>query len=253
MSAIDEQLVQRIAQQVVAALSNGGKLPAAEVRPPIGVCTASDAPPAPTRLPTQPPARVLTGFITARRLQDAGSTTVVIAADARLTPLARDYARERKLTITRGSDLSARPATQTDTPVFMTWADGACPAVAATTRRLAERLTPVRVGDNALHVAIGDLARAVSAERAAGGVLFVRSAARAACYANRCPSLRAVVGTCGEAVEQGINELGANVLIVEYPHHGAKAIDAMVERFTAAAPATPPDVAVNLKELATCA
>ncbi|MCC6581181.1 MAG: hypothetical protein IT440_12150, partial [Phycisphaeraceae bacterium] len=84
--------------------------------------------------------------------------------------------------------------------------------------------------------AVRDLASAVKSGTAHGGMLFVRNAALAGCYANRCPSLRAVVGTSVEAVEQAVHDMGANVLIVEYLQHGLKSTSAMVDRLMSQSP-----------------
>ena len=83
-------------------------------------------------------------------------------------------------------------------------------------------------------------------------MLFVPTAAKAMCYANRCPSIRAVVGTCAKAVEHGIDELGANVLVIEYPHHGPASMAALVDRMLQHQPEVPPQVQRELTELQRC-
>ena len=69
------------------------------------------------------------------------------------------------------------------------------------------------------------------------------------CYANRPSSLRAVVGTCGEAVEQGIAALGANVLVIEYPYVKPDAMTAMVDRFISQTPQASPQVQRDLADM----
>ena len=68
----------------------------------------------------------------------------------------------------------------------------------------------------------------------------------------RCRSIRAVVGTCPDAVEQGINELGMNVLVVEYPHQDPQTIYAMVERLLRQWPSVEPMVERQLADLHRC-
>jgi hypothetical protein len=179
---------------------------------------------------------------------------VRLAAGARLTPLAQDYVKERGLTVERASGTTNQRVNESTTSPWLWWLEGQCPAVGQITGELRSRLVPATHGRSAdaLKGVVRDLAQQVKAGRVAGGLLFVSSAARAICYANRCPSLRAVVATCGEAVEEGIDRLGANVLVVEYPHHGPRAMRAMVERFTDAARPAPPNVAGDLQELSTC-
>ena len=60
---------------------------------------------------------------------------------------------------------------------------------------------------------------------------MVKGSAEAIVYANRCPSLRAIVGTCLESVDQGIAAVAANVLVLEYPYKSLSQIRNMLSRF----------------------
>ena len=82
--------------------------------------------------------------------------------------------------------------------------------------------------------------------------LFLNTDCGFGCFANRCASLRAVIGTCGEAVEQGIIDLGANVLIIEYPHHGYRSMSSMIDRFLQQDPKSPANVERDLGDLHRC-
>ena len=96
------------------------------------------------------------------------------------------------------------------------------------------------------------LAGEIKAGRATAGVLLVQSAAAAVTFANHCPSLRAIVGTCLEAVEQGIQQVAANVLVVEHPHRTLHQAKSMLTRFARARRDLPEDVRRQLDELASC-
>ena len=282
MAEPDAKLVELIAEQVLAALRAGG-VQRADVRPPIGQCTGdySKFPELAGRLYNAPSssqatgdtaaradgrasaAAVLSGIVTANQLQAAidaaGDGVAVLAADARLSPLAADFAREHPRKVRRvGTDSaaasSASPAANATLP-WMWWIDGSCPVVAQVTGERGSQLTravSLGSGSAALGQVVRDLASAIKSHRVLGGLLFVHNAARAMCLANRCQSIRAVVGTCGEAVEQGIAELGANVLVIEYPHHGPRAVAAMVDRFMQQPPRVPPAVERELAELHRC-
>jgi hypothetical protein len=103
--------------------------------------------------------------------------------------------------------------------------------------------------------AIKHIASEVKSGRVAAAILLVQSAAAAIVYANRCPSLRAVLGTCLETVEQGIQLIAANVLVIEYPHQTLSQMKNLIGRFARAAAAgrAPSDeVQQRLKELASC-
>jgi len=252
------------------------------VRPPIGVCTGdySQFPELAGRLgggvsrdeadasasePTgDEDAGALRGVVTASRLQEAAASgkggVARLASDAKLTPLAIDWARANPARVKRvngaaaGASVASGELAGATAGAWVWWMDGHCPAVQKATSRRRDRWTPFAAAStgSALASVVKDLARAIASGRVAGAVLFVPSAARAVCYANRCAAIRAVVATCGEAVEQGIEELGANVFIVEYPHHGVRSIEAMVDRALETRPTAPAAVARQLEALRRC-
>jgi ribose 5-phosphate isomerase RpiB len=266
MATIDEQLVRRITEQVIAQMKAGQIAAPVAVKPPAGTCTGDyskfedraelakakrteDAKPRAALTDVAP----LTGFVTGRHVDAIKGTVLPLAFGAKLTPLGRDRAKERGLTIQRVSSKAGAGGKSTAN-AWHWWIAGHCPAVDQVTGDLKLSLMPLSAKRemSQLHRVVADLSKRVKTGNAAGAVLFVPTAARAICYANRCPSLRASVATCGEAVEQSIEQLAANVLVVEYPHHGPKAIRAMVERFITAARPSLPRVETQLKELASC-
>jgi len=285
MAPIDEQLVQRIADEVIRALqsrgASSGEKPA-NVRPPIGICTgdyskfpelrgrlntpAPEASSNPVPSESEPVATAgdasplpMSGIITANQLEEAiassPSGVAALSHDARLTPLANDFVRqhpEKVQRLTPGNHGALPDATRGMS--WLWWIDGQCPAVESITQQRASSLRPVaatRMGSSTAQV-VREIASAIHADRATGALLFVRSAAQAMCFANRCASLRAVVGTCGEAVEEGITQLGANVLVLEYPHQGPKAMAAMVDRMMQQPPQVNHAVQRQLAELHRC-
>jgi len=115
------------------------------------------------------------------------------------------------------------------------WCDGPCgaakAALAAQSRE--SSMAPIDLPSEATQLtsAIKRLATEVKSDRAGGGVLLVKGAAEAIVYANRCLSLRAIVGTCLESVDQGIAAVAANVLILEYPYKSLSQIRNLLSRF----------------------
>ena len=247
----------------------------AQVRPPAGICTGDyskftelrgrlHGAAAPAAGASSNPAAgqpvVTSGIVTASQLRRIWETSpdgvALLTADARLTPLASDLVRQhpqkmRRMPAASGASTGvARGAA----PAWIWWSDGGC--------RAAEQIVAMRearflaavaaAAPSVLGSVVRDLAAALRGGRAAGGVLFVRSAALAMCYANRCASIRAVVGTCGEAVEEGIRDLGANLLVIEYPHVGPEAMEAMVDRMTRQLPVAPPRTLRDLADLHRC-
>jgi hypothetical protein len=271
-----QQLIEMITRQVLAATNNanaqpGGAassqaIPQAAINPPAGTCTGDyskfaeqaangaasgsiDGAAASGVVP-------LTGFITARALQEVASPIVTLAPGARLTPAAQDYVKEKKLTIERAGVVSPQGDQTVAAPSgdWVWWTDGACPAVRQITGELRTRMSklPPAAKDSELASAVKQAASRVREGRAAGAILFVNSASLAGCFANRCSSLRAVVGTCGQATCQGVNKLGANTLIIEYPHHSYRSMSQMLDTFMNTPRPALSDVDRQLQELSQC-
>lgn len=203
----------------------------------------------------------LTGIVTASRLEEVagrGHASVVrLAPEAQLSPLAADLVRDRGLHIERAGGSHTAQATASAASSqggWLWWIDGQCPAVQQITESMSSSLRPLprRRESTALAETVGELAGRVQRGEAEGGVLFVPSAAKAGCFANRCESLRAVVASCEQAVIEGVEQLGANVLIVEYLHHGREAMRRMVERFVCTPRASTAAVDRELRELKRC-
>jgi hypothetical protein len=223
-------------------------------------------------------------IITARQLEDlhkshGGNGRVTLPYRARLTPLAADFVRARKLVLGY-SDVPAAPANSGpakgklgDQPPgvshfgvaepaggvstsYLWWCDGPCgPAKAAIVQEEQQsNLRPLEKLQDGKQIvaAIKALATEVKSGRAAGGVLLVQNAALAVVYANRCPSLRAILGTCLEAVEQGVQQIAANVLIVEYPYKTLQQVRNMLARFLRAQRTLSEDVKRQIQELTSC-
>ena len=99
---------------------------------------------------------------------------------------------------------------------------------------------------------VKDLAGQVKSGKVVGGILLVQHAAAATVLANRCPSLRAVVGTSLQAVEQGIALMAANVLVIEYSSQSMSQMRNMLSRFVRAKRELDEQMMCSLKELSAC-
>ena len=215
-------------------------------------------------------------IITARQLEDlhrshGGNSHVTLPYRARLTPLAADFIRAKKLVVGYGDvpsaingatgavaplPLAAQAAQGSATGVFLWWCDGPCgPAKAAVSAE--ERQSNLRALEKAANASeLPSVVRAMAAEvksgRAAGGVLLVQSAALAVVYANRCPLLRAIPASSLDAVEQGIRLVAANVLVIEYSQKTLQQMRNMLSRFIRAPRNLSTQTARQLQELASC-
>jgi ribose 5-phosphate isomerase RpiB len=230
-------------------------------------------------------------FFTARQLEalhrESGSNgQLVLPYRARLTPAAQDWVRLKKVALgyseegaaaVRGRSQNAgsgtapttglkngngpSPAKRADgagatADTMLWWCDGPCGvAKAAITQQ--ERESLLRGIDlpsdaNQLVPVVKRLASEIKAGSAAAGVLVVKNASAAMVFANRCPSLRAVVGTCLDAVEQAISQMAANVLVIEHPYKTLSQVKSMLARFARAKRELSPDVQRQLAELSSC-
>jgi hypothetical protein len=211
-------------------------------------------------------------IFTARQLEDLHRANghVVLPYGARLTPLAVDWARAKKVVVGYGPDelvksqgngaakgiAIAEGAKPQAAGAFLWWCDGPCGAAKAAVGALAKESnlsaveTPADVKQ--LVPVIRKMARAVKEGRAAGGLLLVQSASAAVVLANRCASLRAIVGTTLESLEAGIAQVAANVLIVEYPNKTFPQIRNLLSRFVRARREVDAELKRQLEELASC-
>lgn len=208
---------------------------------------------------------------TARQLEELfkASGQVVLPYRARLTPMATDWVRARRITVgysdadvvavtaqvKAANEALAAASSGTSSP-FLWWCDGPCGTAKAALMAQAREATlgelAVPSDGGKLVLAIKALAEEVKSGRAAGGLLMVQAGASALVYANRCPSLRAIVGTCLETVEQGIRHVAANVLVIEHPHKTLQQIRNMLSRFVKAKRDVTDEIKRSLGELSKC-
>jgi ribose 5-phosphate isomerase RpiB len=202
---------------------------------------------------------------TARQLEDLhksnGNGQVVLPYGARLTPLASDWARSKKIAIGYSNIEDPKPqikaigqtATTSTTAPLLWWCDGPCGVAKAAITAQAKETSLAAIEAKDLAKAIKHIAAEVKSGPAGGGVLLVQSGAAAVIFANRCPSLRAVLGTCMESLEQGIQLVAANVLVIEYPYKTLPQVKNLLGRFARAGQRQLSDeVKQQLQELSSC-
>jgi hypothetical protein len=209
-------------------------------------------------------------IVTARQLEDlhrqnGGNGQITLPYRARLTPLATDWVRVRKIVLGYSDEQSTQPVakpqasapTATAATGFLWWCDGPCgPAKAAIMGQAKESnlIAVDRPPDSKQLVAvIKEIASRVRGGQSAGAILLVQNGALANVFANRCPSLRAILGTCLDAVEQGVSQAAANALIIEYPYKTLAQVRNLVSRFVRGPRTLPEDMRRQLEELASCA
>jgi|SRR5687767_9490978 len=216
-------------------------------------------------------------IFTARQLEDLHKSNghVTLPVGARLTPLASDWVRTKKIAVrfngvpanAQAADgappetlAPSRQSAATSTPVapgtILWWCDGPCGAAKAALASQAREtnLQPLQIPAEPKYLvaAVKQFASEIKSDRASGGILLVQSGAAAVVYANRCPSLRAILGTCRDAVQQGVEQVGANVLVIEHPHQTLPQAKNLLSQFARGRRELSDDVRQQLKELASC-
>jgi ribose 5-phosphate isomerase RpiB len=208
-------------------------------------------------------------IFTARQLQDLHKANghVHLPVGARLTPMATDWARAKRIAIVY-SDAPANPASSdagrpsggSSAPapagVVLWWCDGPCgqakAALAAQSRETNLQPMPVTTEPKYIVAAVKHLAGEIKNDRATAGILLVQSGAAAVVFANRCPSLRAILGTCRDAVQQGVEQLAANVLVIEHPYQTLQQVRNLLSQFIRGRRVLTDDLKRQLQELTTC-
>jgi len=203
-------------------------------------------------------------IVTARQLEDQHKNTgqVKLPRAARLTPLALDWIKAKRIQIqyddvpaaTNSATAAAGSAVPTTSTLW--WCDGPCGAAKGAIMTLSREIglaeLPVPQDARQIVKAIKHLAGEIKAGRATTGVLIVKTGAPAVVFANRCPSIRAVLGTCLDAIEQGVQQVAANVLVVEHPYQTMSQVKNMVSRFAKAKRELSDEVKKQLQELSSC-
>jgi len=216
-------------------------------------------------------------IFTARQLEDLHKTNghVTVPVGARVTPLGQDWLRHKNIALKHGTNgapppkpaasavgpaavvQKALPITFAPTGTLLWWCDGPCGqakgAIAAQSRESSLQPLDIPATADNLVPAIKRIAIEVKSGRASGGILLVQTGAAAIVYANRCPSLRAILGTCRQTVEQGVQQLAANVLVIEYPFHSLPQVRNILLPFVRGRREMSDDVQRQLQELSSCA
>ena len=204
-------------------------------------------------------------YFTARQLEQIlrESGKVVLPLGARLTPAANDLVRLRRIDLSFGdsapravgetTNAIASPANGSTLP-YLWWSgtkSGPAKAALAMSAREANVAEMAILEDSTkATAAIRHLIVQIKDNAAAGGVIVVEHAGLAVALANRSPRLRAVVGTNLAAVDAGIRDVAANVLVIEPGTLPLMVLKNMVLRFVRAPRSASDELAKQLEEIA---
>jgi hypothetical protein len=202
---------------------------------------------------------------TARQLEQLlkAHGKITLPYRARLTPLARDWVKLKKITIgysdadsplLKPADGTAGAAKKEVSRPLLWWCDGASGVAKAALVSAAREtnLVPMAILQDSSRVvsAVRHLVTEVKAGHADGGVLIAANSAAALMYANRSIVLRAIMGTSHAAMEQAIRELAPNVLVLEDQRQTLQQAKNMILRFARGKRQPTEAIERELKELA---
>jgi hypothetical protein len=204
-------------------------------------------------------------IFTARQLEELHKTNghIVLPYRARLSPMAQDWVRAKKIQLGYSDGESPLAASRTNDaapPVlnsnFLYWCDGPCgpakAALMAQSRESSLKEIALAPDPKNLSAVVKQIAIAAKSTPTLAAILMVQYGAAAMVMANRCQSLRAVLGTCLESVEQGLQQVAANVLVIEHPYKTLPQVKNMISRFVRAKRELSEDMSRQLKELTSC-
>ncbi len=175
---------------------------------------------------------LIDGIVTARRLK--GYDTVRLTQSSIVTPAAKDFIKENKIQVNVENSFLNQDYTESDTD--NKWLFWSCcsqlnqfelPAIP----KVSIKTSAVKSGTDYLLAAIRNLNHLISNGGVKGGILVVNTSAKAVYAANRYNNMRAIVGSFPKTVEDGIQQLAANVLILENTVLGQIAIAEMIKLF----------------------
>jgi hypothetical protein len=213
---LDAELVRRLVTEVVRRLTLSGNEPPGRAVAPGPGATAPTPPTAPAREASATAAGVTLAstVISLAMLEKlpSGTSRVIVAPGAVITPSAREHARDKGLVIDRAS--AAGGAALSESPLLVAQAE--CGPTGAARAAAIVRAVPA-----AAHLPVSGIADvvaqlAVHASRdGARGVLLAGRPALAAALANRSASLRAVTARDPAALATAAAECNANLLVVD--------------------------------------
>ena len=255
---MDQQLIERIVKQVVAAVGQGQASPSQPALKPLQAAPVgrAEAPIGPTKL-----------FVTAEMLDQrlaAGveNNMLQLAHNEYLTPNARDVADKRRVKIRRLTEPIAQPA-DAAAPVAATACSQVSPiqnanpavglVVARGDAKVATTLSALRrsgmemvdFGQTDCWIEnIKGLGGAIVSGRVGCGVAILPEAAGAAMLANKIRGILAIQGMRGDAVAAAVRRLAPNLLILEHVSLTFHEMRVMIGSFIAQPAAAPTDKAL---------
>ncbi len=176
---------------------------------------------------------LLEGIITARKLE--GYTSIKIPKNSIITPAAKDVIKEKKILVNFVDSLinpnRAKGCTKSNWLYWSSCSLLKCLEIQSSPD-ISIATSSINNSEDLVVSAIKNLNQAISSGKVKGGILTVKTSAKAAYLASRYDNMRVVVGSFPKTIEEGVQQLSANVLILEYAYLGKIAMAEMIKLFT---------------------
>ncbi len=219
-----ESLVQLITAQVLAKISQSGKEEAVATG---GKCSHSEA-------------IVLKGIVTARKLE--GLSAVAIDPNSIITPAAKDYIKEKKIQV-QAILASEVVANQPSCNTYHFWS--VCSNFTDTCNTICNELNIINISNkrrpDEIEFILGVIHTAIENNSTKGGIIVVDTSPIALFASRKFSALRPIVGNYPKTIEDGVSQIGANLLILEKQYLGKRAMQDLAKLFVAMKKAGSPD------------
>lgn len=179
----------------------------------------------------------LEGIITARKLEDCSAVRIVPGSI--ITPSARDFIKDRKIRLIQ--DQTGLHTSDGAASAWSFWSS--CKKLLGVPKELDGNrnvsLCPVPKNAESLTAALQFISAGITGQTLAAAIMIVETSPRALHESRIYPAIRAINGNFPKSIEDGVAQVQANLLVLEYAYLGTGAIISHINRFiTLTDPAT---------------
>lgn len=209
-----ESLVQLITAQVLAKINQSGKE---------GIVA--------TKTSCSPPKAVtVKGIITARKLD--GLSAVAIAAGTIITPAAKDYIKDKKIQVQVALESEA-VVNQANCNNYHFWS--VCSGFASVGNNICDEFNiiniPKKHSPDEVEFVLKEIHSAIENNSTKGGIIVVDTSPMALFATRNFSALRPIVGNYLKTIEDGVSQIGANLLILEKQYLAKGAMQELAKFF----------------------
>ena len=171
----------------------------------------------------------LAGIITARRLEDYSAIRIVPGSI--ITPSARDIIKDRNIRLIQ--DQPGALAERGAAPAWSFWSSCknflGVPKELDSSRNIS--ICPVPKNAESLTAALQFIETGISGQTLTAAIMIVETSPRALHDSRNYSAIRAINGNFAKSIEDGVSQVRANLLVLEYAYLGRDAVISHINRF----------------------